>query len=100
MGGSRGGDRGSRPLPGIARLLIFAMLKFSVRPLLGIWTPRENFLDPRMAFVISRFSNLLGELVTLIFMGVEKFFVMSSVFLSFPPSVLVVGILNLMLLLL
>ena len=30
------GDRGSGPPPpGIARLLIFAMLKFSVRPLLG-----------------------------------------------------------------
>ena len=27
------------PPPGIARLLIFAMLRFSVRPLLGIWTP-------------------------------------------------------------
>ena len=41
MGGSRGGgDRGSGPpAPGIARLLIFAMLKISVRPLLGIWTP-------------------------------------------------------------
>ena len=35
-----GGDRGPPP-PGIARLLIFAMLKFSVRPLLGIWTPRQ-----------------------------------------------------------
>ena len=39
MGGSRGGDRGSPPSPGIARLFVFAMLKFSVRPLLGIWTP-------------------------------------------------------------
>ena len=42
MGGSRGGgDRGSGhpPPPGIARLFVFAMLKFSVRPLLGIWTP-------------------------------------------------------------
>ena len=42
MGGSRGGwEQGVRtpPPPGIARLLIFAMLKFSVRPLLGIWTP-------------------------------------------------------------
>ena len=37
------GDKGSRPLPGIARLLIFAMLKFSVRPLLGIWTPLRKF---------------------------------------------------------
>ena len=50
-----GGDMRSGPQPplGIARLLIFAMLKFSVRPLLGIWTspppttpppppPREN----------------------------------------------------------
>ena len=27
------------PPPGIARLLMLAMLKFSVRPLLGIWTP-------------------------------------------------------------
>ena len=44
MGGSRGGDRGSPPpSPGIARLFVFAMLKFSVRwglrPLLGICTP-------------------------------------------------------------
>ena len=31
MGGSRGGD--------LARLFVFATLKFSVRPLLGIWTP-------------------------------------------------------------
>ena len=31
------GGQGPDP-PGIARLLIFAMLKFSVRPLLGIWT--------------------------------------------------------------
>ena len=46
MGGSRGGGQGVRtplntppPPPGIARLLISAMLIFSVRPLLGIWTP-------------------------------------------------------------
>ena len=37
----RGGGQGVRTPPGIARLhvLICAMLKFSVRPLLGIWTP-------------------------------------------------------------
>ena len=35
------GDRGSGPPPppGIARLLIFVILKFSFRPHLGIWTP-------------------------------------------------------------
>ena len=39
-----GGGQGVRTYPGIARLLIFAMLKFSViRPLLGIWTPTEKF---------------------------------------------------------
>ena len=31
------------PPTGIARLLVFAMLKFSVRPLLGIWTPLRKF---------------------------------------------------------
>ena len=36
MGGSRGGGGGGGR---IARLFVFAMLKFSVRPLLGIWTP-------------------------------------------------------------
>ena len=35
-----GGTGGLDP-PGIAGLLIFALLKFSVRPLLGIWTPPE-----------------------------------------------------------
>ena len=39
MGGSKGEGTGGQEPPGIARLLIFAMLKFSVRPLLGIWTP-------------------------------------------------------------
>ena len=62
------GDRGSGPNPpppGIARLLIFAMLKFSIRPLLGIWTPSppptpwENFLDPRM-FIIKVMLNMLN----------------------------------------
>ena len=40
MGGSRGGTGGPPPpeLPGYL-LFVFAMLKFSVRPLLGIWTP-------------------------------------------------------------
>ena len=56
MGGSRGGTGGPDPPPGIARLLIFAMLKFSARPLPGIWTPppppRENFLDPRMGIKV------------------------------------------------
>ena len=44
MGGSRGGGGGGRnpDPPGIARLLIVAMLKFSVRPLLGIWTHPEK----------------------------------------------------------
>ena len=45
MGGSRGGGdmrSGHPPPPGIARLLVFAMLKFSARPLLGIWTPPEK----------------------------------------------------------
>ena len=37
--GGGGGGQGVRTTPGIARLLVFAMLKFSVRPLLGIWTP-------------------------------------------------------------
>ena len=77
MGGSRGGgggggDRGSAPPPppppppGIARLYVFAMLKFSVRPLLGIWTPPpppwENFLDPRMPNTI--FQNLFFKIIT------------------------------------
>ena len=46
-----GGGKGVRTPRGIARLLIFAMLKFSVRPFLGMWTPPpppENFLDLRM----------------------------------------------------
>ena len=54
-GGGGGGGQGVRSPPEIARLLIFAMLKllkFSVRPLLGIWSPPpENFLDPRMYMV-------------------------------------------------
>ena len=44
-GGGTGGPDPPPPhthTPGIARLLIFAMLKFSVRPLLGIWTPPEK----------------------------------------------------------
>ena len=36
------GGQGVPPPPRIARLLVFAMLKFSVRPLLGIWTPPEK----------------------------------------------------------
>ena len=37
--GEGGGRQGVRtPSPGIAILLIFVMLKYSVRPLLGIWT--------------------------------------------------------------
>ena len=67
MGGSRGGDRGPPPPPGIARLFVFAMLKFSVRPLLGIWTPphphpRENFLDLRIPNMI--FQNLFFKIIT------------------------------------
>ena len=38
-GGTGGPDPPPPPPPAIARLLIFAMLKFSVRPLLGIWIP-------------------------------------------------------------
>ena len=34
--------QGVQTHPGIARLLIFAMLKFSLRPLLGMWTPPEK----------------------------------------------------------
>ena len=56
MGGSRVGNRGPDPPPlwNCRQIINFAMLKFSVRPLLGIWTPppppppREHFLDPRM----------------------------------------------------
>ena len=59
MGGSRGGG-------GVARLYVFAMLKFSVGPLLGIWTPPptpwENFLDPRMPNTI--FQNLFFKIIT------------------------------------
>ena len=51
------------PSPGIARLYVFAMLKFSVRPLLGIWTPPPpNFLDPRMPNTI--FQNLFFKIIT------------------------------------
>ena len=38
-GGGGGKRQGVGTHPGIARLLIFAMLKFSVRPLLGIFGP-------------------------------------------------------------
>ena len=37
------GGTGGPPPPRIARFLVFAMLKFSVRPLLGIWTPLRKF---------------------------------------------------------
>ena len=37
-GGGGQGVRTPPPPPGIARLLFFAMLKFSARPLQGIWT--------------------------------------------------------------
>ena len=60
----RGGQGVPPHPPGIARLFVFAMLKFSVRPLLGIWTPLpwENFLDPCMPNTI--FQNLFFKIIT------------------------------------
>ena len=46
----RGGTGGPDP-PGIARLLIFAMMKFSVRPLLVIWTPLKKISGSGHAMV-------------------------------------------------
>ena len=62
MGGSRGGMRGSGPPPPRnCQIIIFAMLKISVRPLLGILDPppppRENFLDPRKVFTSSQHAR-------------------------------------------
>ena len=50
MGVFRGGTGGPDP-PRIARLLLFAMLKFSVRPIWEFGPPWENFLDLRMFYV-------------------------------------------------
>ena len=60
-----GGDRGSAPLPpptGIARLFVFAMLKFSPSGNLDPPPPWENFLDPRMPNTI--FQNLFFKIIT------------------------------------
>ena len=53
MGGSRGGP----DPPGIARLLIFAMLKFSVRPLLGNWSPPEKIFWIRARYCYITFGR-------------------------------------------
>ena len=68
-----GGGTGGPDPTGIARLLIFAMLKFSVRPLLGICPPpppppRENFLDPRMP-LISEWSILKIQILYFMLYG-------------------------------
>ena len=47
------------PPPGIARLLIFAMLKISVRPVLGIWTrppPLRKFSGSVHVIVVLYYS--------------------------------------------
>ena len=74
MGGSRGGDRGSGPPPPpppppprIARLLVFAMLKFSLRPLLGIWTPPEKIFWIHACKVIKVFQLLQNRVWSLSF---------------------------------
>ena len=77
-GGGGGGNKESRPPPPPpppphththththtwnCKINIFAMLKFSIRPLLGIWTPPEKkFLDVRVYKQLRALIDLISS---------------------------------------
>ena len=90
VGGQRGGGTGGPdppppPSSRIARLSIFAMLKFSVRPLLGIWTTLEKI------FWICAWSSLSRlEPEEVVVLGLNWMFQMSG-FLTLGRAFLFFG---------